>query len=159
MQERLFGNHHDGNCFRQETSVESQAGRYKFDKKQDTYMVLKCLFPVILLNYEVKIVTLQWKNLTDATITRRSRGTVMWKTDITSTLMWCTKYTISLLWYCFSKTHKSNHKETLENHEVGKMLYNKWPVLLRQNGHERLRKRSQIKGDWKCMTIKFFYDN
>ena len=28
MQDRLFGNHHDGNCFRQETSVESQAGRY-----------------------------------------------------------------------------------------------------------------------------------
>ena len=61
MQDWLFGNHHDANYFSQETSVETQAGRYKFDKKQDTYMVLECLLPMILLNNEVKIVTLQWK--------------------------------------------------------------------------------------------------
>lgn len=64
----------------------------KFDKKEDIYTASKNLH-MILLRYKVKIVTLQWRNLSDANVTKRSSGTVAGKTDKTSTLIGCTKYT------------------------------------------------------------------
>ena len=67
--------------------MEVETGRCKFDKKQDIYTVSKNLLHMILLRYKVKIVTLQWRNLSDAKVTKRSRGTVMGKTDKTSTLI------------------------------------------------------------------------